>query len=138
MSYDSIYTKIKVLIISIIFVVAVIFVFFLDTELEWSFAKILYCVIFSIFAFFFPPMVKYIINWFKTLSLEESFYAGYKIGYYGIIGLVLIDPIVGIMYYFNKVFKSSGRGNTSLIIVGFYIVNKWYLINDTKLKKRGI
>lgn len=36
MSYDSIYTKIKVLIISIIFVLAVIFVFFLDTELEWG------------------------------------------------------------------------------------------------------
>ena len=56
---------------------------------------------------FFSPMIKYIINWFKTAALEESVYVGYKIGYYGIVGLILIDPIVGVMYYLNIYFHKN-------------------------------
>lgn len=122
MKNDSIITKIKILIISILVLSGMIVVFFIDKELEWGPLKIVSCVIFSIYAFFFIPMIKYIINWFKTLSLEESIYAGYKIGYYGIIGLILMDPIIGIMYYFNKSFKKNKNNGGSTIMVGWYIV----------------
>ena len=73
---------------------------------------------------FFPPTVKYIINQFETLSLEETAYAGYKLGYYGIGILVLIDPVVDIKYYFNKFFKINNTGGSriNIIIVGWYIV----------------
>ena len=118
---DTLSTKIKVLIISIILVVGVIVAYFINKEQPWGIEKIISCIIISIYAFFFSPMIKYIINWFRVATLEESFYAGYKIGYHGIIGLILIDPIVGIMYYFDKRFhKNSGNGN-NVIIVGFYI-----------------
>ena len=66
-------------------------------------------------------MIKYIFNWFKTAALEESVYVGYKIGYYGIVGLVLIDPIVGVMYYLNKYFHKNNRNGNNIIMVGFYI-----------------
>lgn len=122
LSNDSIKTKIIILIISIIYVLFVIFLYFIDKELKWSNIKIISCIIFSIYAFFAPPMIKYICNWFKTLSMEESFYAGYKIGYYGIIGLILMDPIIGIMYYFNKKFIKNKNGNGRFIVmVGWYL-----------------
>ncbi len=67
-------------------------------------------------------MIKYICNWFKTLSMDESFMAEYKIGYYRIIGLILIDPIIGIMYYFNKRFRKNKNHNGSFnVMVGSYL-----------------
>lgn len=122
MKYDSFSTKIKVLVISILFVGVIIMAFFYDKELAWGLEKIVSCVILSIFSFFFPPMIKYIINWFKALSVEESFYAGYRIGYYGIIGLVLIDPVIGVMYYFNKRLKKNNVDGGNIILVGWYII----------------
>lgn len=62
MKFDSIITKIRVLMISIIFILLVILTFFLDEERLWGFEKIMLCVVASIFTFFFPPTVKYIIN----------------------------------------------------------------------------
>ena len=121
MKNDSLSTKIKVLIVSIILVVGVIIVYFIDKEQRWGIEKIISCVLLSIYAFFFLPMIKYIINWFKTASLEESVYVGYKIGYYGIVGLILIDPIVGVMYYLNKYFHKNNKNGNNIIMVGFYI-----------------
>ena len=121
MKNDSLSTKIKVLIVSIILVAGVIIVYFIDKEQRWGIEKIISCVLLSIYAFFFSPMLKYIINWFKTASLEESVYVGYKIGYYGIVGLILIDPIVGVMYYLNKYFHKNNRNGNNIIMVGFYI-----------------
>ena len=106
---------------SIILVVGVIILYFIDKEQRWGIEKIISCVLLSIYAFFFSPMIKYIINWFKTASLEESVYVGYKIGYYGIVGLILIDPIVGVMYYLNKYFHKNNRNGNNIIMVGFYI-----------------
>ncbi len=121
MKNDSLSTKIKILIVSIILVAGVIIVYFIDKEQRWGIEKIISCVLLSIYAFFFSPMIKYIINWFKTASLEESVYVGYKIGYYGIVGLILIDPIVGVMYYLNKYFHRNNRNGNNIIMVGFYI-----------------
>lgn len=122
MKNDSLITKLKVLIISAVLVTLIVYLYFMDKEEVWDIERIITCVVTSIFTFFFPPMVKYIINWFKTLSVEESVYAGYKLGYYGIGFLILIDPIVGIMYYFNKRFKKNINGGSNIIIVGFYIM----------------
>ena len=121
MKNDSLSTKIKVLIVSIILVAGVIIVYFIDKEQSWGIEKIISCVLLSIYAFFFSPMIKYIINWFKTATLEESVYVGYKIGYYGIVVLILIDPIVGVMYYLNKYFHKNNRNGNNIIMVGFYI-----------------
>jgi len=121
MKNDSLSTKIKVLIVSIILVAGVIIAFFIDKEQRWGIEKIISCVLLSIYAFFFSPMIKYIINWFKTAALEESIYVGYKIGYYGIVGLILIDPIVGVMYYLNRYFHKNNRNGNNIIMVGFYI-----------------
>ena len=122
MKNDSLITKLKVLIISAVLVTLIVYLYFMDKEEVWDIERIITCVVTSVFIFFFPPMVKYIINWFKTLSVEESVYAGYKLGYYGIGFLILIDPIVGIMYYFNKRFKKNINGGSNIIIVGFYIM----------------
>lgn len=121
MKNDSLSTKIKVLIVSIILVAGVIILYFIDKEQRWGIEKIISCVLLSIYAFFFSPMIKYIINWFKTATLEESVYIGYKIGYYGIVVLILIDPIVGVMYYLNKYFHKNNRNGNNIIMVGFYI-----------------
>lgn len=121
MKYDSIQTKIKILIISVLIVGLIIYICFVDKSLKWGIEKIISCIIISVYGFFIAPTIKYVINWFKTASIEESFYAGLKIGYYGIGLLVLLDPIIGIMYYFNKHFtKSSGTRN--IVMVGWYIV----------------
>ena len=122
MKNDSLITKLKVLIISAVLVTLIVYLYFMDREEVWDIERIITCVVTSVFTFFFPPMVKYTINWFKTLSVEESVYAGYKLGYYGIGFLILIDPIVGIMYYFNKRFKKNINGGSNIIIVGFYIM----------------
>lgn len=122
MKNDSLITKLKVLIISAVLVTLIVYLYFMDKEEVWNIERIITCVVTSVFIFFFPPMIKYIINWFKTLSVEESVYAGYKLGYYGIGFLILIDPIVGIMYYFNKRFKKNINGGSNIIIVGFYIM----------------
>ena len=122
MKNDSLITKLKVLIISAVLVTLIVYLYFMDKEEVWNIERIITCVVTSVFTFFFPPMVKYTINWFKTLSVEESVYAGYKLGYYGIGLLILIDPIVGVMYYFNKRFKKSSNGGSNIIIVGFYIM----------------
>lgn len=122
MKNDSLSTKIKVLIVSIILVAVVIIVYFIDKKQRWGIEKIISCVLLSIYAFFFSPMIKYIINWLKTATLEESVYVGYKIGYYGIVWLILIDPIVGVMYYLNKYFHKNNRNGNNIIMVGFYIV----------------
>ena len=122
MKNDSLITKLKVLIISAVLVTLIVYLYFMDKEEVWDIERIITCVVTSVFTFFFPPMVKYTINWFKTLSVEESVYAGYKLGYYGIGFLILIDPIVGIMYYFNKRFKKNINGGSNIIIVGFYIM----------------
>ena len=122
MKNDSLITKLKVLIISAVLVTLIVYLYFMDKEEVWDIERIITCVVTSVFTLFFPPMVKYIINWFKTLSVEESVYAGYKLGYYGIGFLILIDPIVGIMYYFNKRFKKNINGGSNIIIVGFYIM----------------
>ena len=121
MKNDSLSTKIKILIVSIILVAGVIIVYSIDKEQRWGIEKIISCVLLSIFAFFFSPMIKYIINWLKTATLEESVYVGYKIGYYGIVVLILIDPIVGVMYYLNKYFHKNNRNGNNIIMVGFYI-----------------
>ena len=34
---------------------------------------------------------------------------------------VLIDPIVGVMYYLNKYFHKNNRNGNNVIMVGFYI-----------------
>ena len=74
----------------------------------------------SIFGVFFSSTIKYIFNWFRNCSVEESIYAGYQIGYYGIVGIILVDPIIGIMYFFNKkLIKHDGSGN--IVMVGWYI-----------------
>lgn len=52
MKFDSIITKIRVLMISIIFILLVILIFFLDEERLWGFEKIMLCVVASIFTFF--------------------------------------------------------------------------------------
>ena len=122
MEYDSLITKIKVLIISILLTSVIILSYFIDQESSWEINKIISCIVSSIFTFFFSPMVKYIINWLKTVSLEEAVYAGYKIGYHGMGLLLVIDPVVGTMYYFNKRFKKKNNGNMKMIIVGWYIV----------------
>ena len=122
MKNDSLITKLTVLTISAVLVTLIVYLYFMDTEEVWDIERIITCVVTSVFIFFFPPMIKYIINWFKTLSVEESVYAGYKLGYYGIGFLILIDPIVGIMYYFNKRFKKNINGGSNIIIVGFYIM----------------
>ena len=122
MENDSLITKIQILIGSIILVILVVGAFIIDKEVSWGLEKIISCIIVSIYAFFFIPMLKYIINWFKTLSIEEAFYAGYRIGYYGLIGLIIIDPIVGLMYYFNKRFKKNKNNGNNIIIVGWYLV----------------
>lgn len=122
MKNDSLIKKLKVLIISALLVTLIVYLYFMDREEVWDIERIITCVVTSVFTFFFPPMVKYTINWFKTLSVEESVYAGYKLGYYGIGFLILIDPIVGIMYYFNKRFKKNINGGSNIIIVGFYIM----------------
>lgn len=123
MENDSIITKIKILIISTILLVGVIVSFIVYKELEWGVVKIISCIMTSIYVFFILPMIKYIINWVKTLSLEESVYAGYKIGYHGIAWLIILDPIIGIMYYFNKKLKMNKNGKwRNIVIVGWYIV----------------
>lgn len=123
MKVDSLATKMKVAFISILLVILVVAMYFLDKELAWGFEKILSCIFISIYVFFLPPTVKYIINWFVTLSMEEAFYAGFEIGYYGIIGLILIDPFVGMMYYLNKRFTKNSNGGRNIIMVGWYLVN---------------
>lgn len=123
MKMDTLGTKMKVLCTSILLVSFVIVMYFLDKELEWGFEKIISCILISVYAFFLPPTIKYIINWFSTLSMEESFYAGFEIGYYGIIELILIDPFVGMMYYFNKRFTKNSNGGNNIIMVGWYLVN---------------
>ena len=120
MNNDSIYTKIKVLILSIFFAGIIVLLYFLDRSIAWRTFKIVSCITVSIYAFFLFPTIKYIINWFKTLSTGEAFYAGFKIGYYGIALLILLDPVIGIMYFCNKKFKHNG-GNR-IVIVGWYIM----------------
>ena len=120
MTNDSLFTKIKIFVLSILFTGVIILLYFLDKELEWNVLKIVSCVIVSVYAFFLAPTIKYIINWFKSLSAEEVYYAGFKIGYYGIALLILIDPVIGIMYFCNKKFKHNG-GN-KIIIIGWYIM----------------
>ena len=123
MENDSIKEKLRIFFASIILVVGVIILFITNKELEWGYIKIISCIIACIYVFFLIPMIKYIINWVKTLSFQEAFYAGYKIGYYGIIILVIIDPVVGIMYYFNKKLKMNKNGMwKNIIIVGWYRV----------------
>jgi len=123
MENDSIITKLKILIMSTIFLVGVIALFIAYKELEWGFVKIISCIIASIYVFFLLPMIKYIINWVKTLSVEEAVYSGYKVGYYGIGILIILNPIIGIMYYFNKKLKMNRNGRFgNIIIVGWYIV----------------
>ena len=53
MKNDSLSTKIKVLIVSIILVAGVIIAFFIDKEQRWGIEKIISCVLLSIYAFFF-------------------------------------------------------------------------------------
>ena len=122
MSNDSIITRIKILIMSFLLTGIIILLYFLNKELEWSAFKIVSCVIASVYAFFLIPTIKYIINWFRTLSIDEAFYAGFKIGYYGIALLIILDPIIGIMYYFNKKFKHNSNNGNSIVIVGWYIM----------------
>lgn len=120
MKNDSIETKIKVLIVSIILVALIVYLFFIDKELEWGILKIISLFFAVMWVFFFPPTIKYIFNWFRNCSVEESIYAGYQIGYYGIVGIILVDPIIGIMYFFNKkLIKNGGSGN--IVMVGWYI-----------------
>ena len=107
MTNDKVFTKIKIFVLSILFTGVIILLYFLDKELEWNVFKIVSCVIVSVYAFFLVPTIKYIINCFK-------------IGYYGITLLILLDPVIGIMYYCNKKLKHNG-GNR-IIIVGWYIM----------------
>ena len=123
MGNDSIITKLKILIISTILLVGVILAFIMNKEFEWGFEKIISCILSSVYVFFLLPMIRYIMNWAKTLSLEEAVYAGYKVGYYGIFWLIILDPIIGIMYYFNKKLKKNKNSRWgNIIIVGCYIV----------------
>ena len=121
MQYDSIGTKIKILIISLFILSFVIIFFIFYEESPSGFNKYFSCILLSVHLFFFPPMIKYMINWFKTMSMQEAVYAGFRIGYYGIGFLCLLAPVVGIMYYINKRFKKNGRSGRNIIIVGWYI-----------------
>lgn len=123
MKKDTLGTKMKVLCISILLVSFVIVMYVLDKELGWGFEKIISCILISVYVFFLTPTIKYIINWFSTLSAEESFYAGFDIGYFGIIELILIDPFVGMMYYLNKRFTKKSSGGNNIVMVGWYLVN---------------
>ncbi len=122
MQNDSIITKIKVLAISIVIVVFVIIAYCLDKELAWGLEKVLSCILISIYAFFLPPTIKYITNWFKNLSVEEAFYEGFRIGYRGLFVLIIIDPFVGAMYYFNKKFIKNNNGGNNIVMVGWYLM----------------
>jgi Ca2+/Na+ antiporter len=53
MENDSLSTKIKVLIVSIILVAVVIIVYSMDIEQSWGIEKIISCVLLSFYAFFF-------------------------------------------------------------------------------------
>jgi Ca2+/Na+ antiporter len=53
MKNDSLSTKIKVLIVSIILVAGVIIVYSIDKEQSWGIEKIISCVLLSFYAFFF-------------------------------------------------------------------------------------
>ena len=90
MKNDSIITKIKILTISILIAGTMLSLFILYDDRDWEFEKIFSLIFISLHSFFFPPTIKYIINWFKALSFEEGFYAGFRIGYYGIGFLVKI------------------------------------------------
>ena len=65
MKNDSLITKLKVLIISAVLVTIIVYLYFMDKEEVWDIERIITYVVTSVFTFFFPPMVKYIVNWLK-------------------------------------------------------------------------
>ena len=122
MKDDSLMTKIMIFISSLLITALVIVMFVTDNNMEWGTSKIVFCIISSFWGFFLAPMLKYIVNWFISLSMEEAVYAGYKIGYYGIALLIILDPLIGYMYYFDKKLTTPRGGGRNIVMVGWYIV----------------
>lgn len=107
---------------SLLITALVIVMFVTDNNMEWGTSKIVFCIISSFCGFFLAPMLKYIVNWFISLSMEEAVYTGYKIGYYGIALLIILDPLIGYMYYFDKKLTTPRGGGRNIVMVGWYIV----------------
>ncbi|MCR5705418.1 MAG: hypothetical protein K6G48_01255 [Acholeplasmatales bacterium] len=118
---DLIRTKIKILIISILFTIGVIGLFIINTSLKWGVEKVLLCMMTVAYVFFAPPMIRYMINWFKYATLEEAIALGYRIGYSGVGILIFLDPLIGLMYYFDVYFKKNRYSRYRVVLVGWYI-----------------
>lgn len=118
MERELLITKILVLLVSIILDLLIIVLFFMN-KAAWDSTKLVACIVVSFWAFFIVPTIKYILNWFASLSATEAFYAGFRIGYHGIGVLLVMAPVIGIMYYLDK--KLTRKDNSKMIMVGWYI-----------------
>lgn len=99
---DSIRIKLNILMISILIVVFVVILFYLDESLNWGTEKIISCIAISIWSFFVIPALRqsYLTN--RDKDLAEWFKMGYHIGASGIWIPVLFSPLYGVKYYFLK------------------------------------
>lgn len=92
--------KIIIFIISMLLMLIVIALYFLEASQEWDVTKILSCVLVSMWVFFLIPSFRksYIKN--KDKDIAEWVEMGYWVGVSGICLPFLLAPVYGIIYYF--------------------------------------